>query len=87
MCDTPKFSIAFSCVTLEMLLHSFVQAKDDDLRGDEECAKRKGRIALFLNILSVVLTLVGYAIIIGVVVKTVTSCTRYYNYYYYTYVC
>ena len=30
------------------------------------------RIALILNILSVVLTLVGYAIIIGVVVKAVT---------------
>ena len=52
----------------------FVQAKDDDLRGDEECAKRKSRIALVLNIFSVVLTVVIYAILIGVVVKLVTSC-------------
>ncbi|KAL5506122.1 hypothetical protein EMCRGX_G007695 [Ephydatia muelleri] len=51
-----------------------LSANDDDLRGDEECAKRKSRIALVLNIFSVVLTVVIYAILIGVVVKLVTSC-------------
>ena len=61
----------------------FVQAKDDDLRGDEECARRKGRIALVLNLFSVVLTIVFYAIVIGVVVKQVTSCRAYYGQAYY----
>ncbi|KAL5506123.1 hypothetical protein EMCRGX_G007698 [Ephydatia muelleri] len=53
-----------------------LSAKDDDLRGDEECARRKGRIALVLNILSVVLTIVFYAIVIGVVVKAVANANN-----------
>ncbi|KAL5506132.1 hypothetical protein EMCRGX_G007708 [Ephydatia muelleri] len=50
-----------------------LSAKDDDLRGDEECARRKGRIALVLNILSVVLTIVFYVIVVSIISIAVTQ--------------
>ena len=54
------------------LYHSFVQAKDDDLRGDKESATRKGRISLILNIASVALTVVMYVIFIIIIAIAVS---------------
>ena len=66
-----------------------MQAKDDDLHGEVAGARRKGRIALFLNIFAAVLTIVCYAIIIGVAftLMNVESNRCYYNYNYNTTFC
>ncbi|KAL5506121.1 hypothetical protein EMCRGX_G007694 [Ephydatia muelleri] len=64
-----------------------LSAKGDDLRGDEECARRKGRIALVLNILSIVLTIVCYVVLISVVVTVITADSSFCRYYVETYPC
>lgn len=58
------------------------QAKNDAAAGNTVSAQQKGRIALILNIVSVVSYMIGVAIIIGSSVSNVTYSYCTYSYVY-----